>query len=75
MLKSRSMAIFTLDHVMAEGANLLILFGVAIPAVFLPLVFRLKGFPLPFVGLPIPAIHVATFMGAEILGHDEGPGD
>ena len=75
MAPCRVMAVFALDEFMTGGMNLLLLLRMAILAVFLALVFRLKSFPLPFVGLSIPAIHVPAFLDAEIPGYDEGPGD
>jgi hypothetical protein len=69
------MAVFTLDDFMAGGTKLLLLLHMAVPAVFPALIFRLNLFPLPFVGLSIPSIHVPPFMDAEILGYDEGPSD
>ena len=71
----RVMAVFAFDEIMTGGTNLLFLLRMAVPAVLLALIFRLKGSPLPFVGLPVPAVHVPAFLDAEIVGHDEGPGD
>jgi hypothetical protein len=45
----------------------------AVLAIFLPLKIDFNGFPLLFIGLPIPAEHVTPFMDAEILGNDEDP--
>jgi hypothetical protein len=70
----RVMAVFALDEFMTGGTNLLLLLRMAVLAVFLALKFRLKSFPLSFVGLPIPSIHVPAFMDAEILGDDKGSG-
>jgi hypothetical protein len=69
------MAVFALDYFMGRGKNLLFLGGMAIPAVFLSLVFNLEGLPFRYVPLPVPAIHVPPFMDSEVFGHHESPGD
>jgi hypothetical protein len=75
MLEGRAMAVFTIHHFMGRGKNLLFLIGMAVPAVFLPLIFDFKGFPFRYVSLPVPAIHVPPFMDSEVFGNHENPGD
>jgi hypothetical protein len=75
MLESRSMAVFTLHHFMGRGKNLLFLVAMAVLAVFLPLIFDLKGLPFGYVPLPVPAIHVSSLMDSEVFGDEGDPGD
>jgi hypothetical protein len=73
MLPGRAMAVFTLDDFVGGGVYLLFLFGMAVPAILLPLIFGFEDFPLLLVAFPVPAEHVPPFMDAEILGDDEDP--
>jgi hypothetical protein len=75
MLEGRSMAIFTLHHFMGRGKDLPFLVAMAVPAVFLPLIFGLKGLPFRYVPLPVPALHVSPFMDSKVFGDQECPGD
>jgi hypothetical protein len=74
MLDSRPMTIFTLNHFMAGGVDLLLLFSMAGLTVFLPLIFCLKGLPFLLIRLSIPAVHVTSLMDPKILGCYHGPG-
>jgi hypothetical protein len=69
------MAIFALYAIVAGRADLLLQLGMAVLTIFLTLIFYLKGFPLAFIRLPIPSIHVPLFVDSKILGHYEDPGD
>jgi hypothetical protein len=75
MLKGRSMAVFAFYDFMGGRKDLSLLLGMTVRAIFFPLVFYLNGLPLLYISRPVPAIHVPSFMDAEISGHHEGPGD
>jgi hypothetical protein len=75
MLKSRSMAVFAFYDFMGGRKDLALLLGMTVLTIFFPLIFYFDGLPLLYIPRPVPAIHVPSFMDAEIFGHDEGPGD
>ena len=72
MIESRPMTVFTLNNFMRGGADLLLLFPVAISAIFLPVIFYLKGLPLLHIRASIPAVHVASLMDSKILRYNQG---
>jgi hypothetical protein len=75
MLQGRAMAVFTLNHSVGRGYDLSLLFGMALPAVFLSLIFWFDGFPFFYITLSVPAIEVPCLVDAEVSGYNEGPGD
>jgi hypothetical protein len=73
VFEGRAMAVFALDDFMGRGKDLLLFVGMAVPAGFFSLIFNLEGLPFGYVPLPVPPIHVASFMDSEIFGHHESP--
>ena len=49
--------------------DIVILVFMTLPADFGSLVFNRKLLPLGLVGLAVPAIHVASFVDAEVAGY------
>lgn len=74
VLKSRSMTIFALDGFMRGRKNLFFFVGMAVPAVFLPLIFYFDGFPFRWVPRTVPAVHVPALMDSKVFGDEESPG-
>jgi hypothetical protein len=68
------MAVLTLDDAMGGGTKLPKRFRMAILAIISPLIFHLEFLPVFLAGFPVPAVHIAPLMNAEIFWHNQGPG-
>ncbi len=75
MIDGRTMAVFALYVLVGGFFYAGVVFVVAILAVFRTPVLDLELLPFFFVALPVPAVHVPPRADAEILWHDQGPGN
>lgn len=75
MLQGCPVTVFTLNNFVGRGTDLLLLLGVALPAVFPSLIFCFKCLPLFYISLSVPAVQIPSLMDAEVLGYKEGSGN
>jgi hypothetical protein len=68
MIDSRPVAVLALYDSVRGFVDAFIFIRMTILAIFLALIFNLEFFPVLFVRMPMPSVHITTLTDPEIIG-------